>query len=67
MHVFTEARSSGIGVTDSCESTYRYWASNLGPQQEQQVLSTTDPSLQPLKLRFLKVTHLNQDFAKTSE
>lgn len=43
-----------IIVTDSCESPCWFWVSNLGPLQEQRVLSTTGPSLQP---RFFSCSH----------
>lgn len=35
------------GVTNGCESPQGCWESNLGPVQEQQVLLTAQPSLQP--------------------
>jgi hypothetical protein len=37
-----------IGVTDSCELSIGWWELNLGPLEEQPVLLTTEPSLQPL-------------------
>ena len=40
-------RSPGTGVTDSCELPCGCWELNLGPLQEQHVLLTTEPLLQP--------------------
>ncbi|ERE84501.1 E3 ubiquitin-protein ligase [Cricetulus griseus] len=37
----------GNGVIDSCELPCGCWESNPGPLQEQQVLLTMGPSLQP--------------------
>jgi hypothetical protein len=42
------ARSSGTGVMDIYEPPYRYWEQKPGPLQEQQVLLTTESSLQTL-------------------
>ena len=39
--------SPGIGVTDNCELSHECWELNLGPLEEQPVLLTTEPSLQP--------------------
>ena len=39
--------SSGMGVTDSCELPYGCWELNPGPLEEQPVLLTNEPSLQP--------------------
>ena len=35
----------GLGVIDSCELPCWYWELNLGPLEEQLVLSTPEPSL----------------------
>jgi hypothetical protein len=42
----------GIGVTDSCEPPCGCWELNSEPLEEQSVLLTTEPSLQPLSLIF---------------
>jgi hypothetical protein len=39
--------SPTTGVADSCEPPYECWESIPGPLQEQPVLLTTEPSLQP--------------------
>jgi hypothetical protein len=41
--------SSGTGVTDSCELPCGCWDSISGPLEEQQVLLTSEPSLQILE------------------
>ena len=41
-------RSPGTGVTGSCELPCRFWELNPGPLEEQPVLVTTKPTLQPL-------------------
>ena len=48
------ARSSetGIGVTDSCELPCGFWELNPSPLEEQPVLLTAEPSLQPSILSF---------------
>ena len=43
-------RSPGTRALDGCEPVSRWWESNPGPLQEQQVPLTTGPSLQPLNL-----------------
>lgn len=40
-------RSSEIGVTDGSEPLYGCWQFNLGPLEEQPVLLTAEPHLQP--------------------
>jgi hypothetical protein len=37
------------GVTDSCMPLYECWELNPGPQEEQSVLLTSEPFLQPKK------------------
>ena len=37
----------GTGVIDGCETPCGCWELNLGPLQEQPVLLTAEPSLQP--------------------
>lgn len=39
--------SPGSGVRDGCELSYRCWELSLGSQQDQHVLLTDQPSLQP--------------------
>ena len=36
-------------ITDGCELPYGCWDLNSGPSEEQSVLLTTEPSLQPKK------------------
>ena len=53
MHVRTPhvpVGSTRIEVTDGCEPTCGCWDLNPGPLQEQQVLLTTEPSLQSSKV-----------------
>lgn len=45
-------RFPGTGVTDDCEPLGGFWDLNLGPLQEQNVLLTNEPSLQPEKENF---------------
>jgi hypothetical protein len=40
-------RCPGIGGTESRELPYECWELNQGPLEEQPVLLTTEPSLQP--------------------
>lgn len=40
-------KTFGTGVTDGCEPWYGFWGLNLGSLQEQQVLLSPEPSLQP--------------------
>jgi hypothetical protein len=47
-------RSPGTGVTDSCELPCGYWELNPVCPEEQTVILTTEPSLQPLTLKILK-------------
>lgn len=42
-----DIRSSGTQVTDRCELLFHCWESNLGPQEEQQVLFTWTISSAP--------------------
>jgi len=48
------SESPGTGVTDSCELTCGCWELKPGPLEEQPVLLTSEPSLQPPHLLFLK-------------
>lgn len=43
----TRGSLGGIGIMGGCELPRRCWKANLGPMLEQQVLLTTEPSLQP--------------------
>ncbi|EGV91681.1 hypothetical protein I79_016791 [Cricetulus griseus] len=42
-------------ITDSCEPPFDCWELNSGPLEEQSVLLTSEPSLQPLHVQFLTV------------
>ena len=42
-----DARAPGTGVTDSRELSLGCWEVNPGPSEEQPVLLTTEPTLQP--------------------
>lgn len=46
-------RAPGTGVTHDCEPPCGCWDSNPGPLEEQLVLLTTEPSLQPQGLSLL--------------
>ena len=46
---------SDLGVTDSCELPCRCWELNPGPLEEWSVLLTTEPFLQPPKLKNFNV------------
>ena len=48
-------RSLGTGVTDSCEQPCGCWELNLGPLEEQEMLLTTEPSLQTQNLILKKI------------
>lgn len=45
--------SPGTGVRDSCELPCGWWELNLDPLEEQQVLLTDYPFLQPLATGFM--------------
>ena len=45
----------GTGVIDSCELPCGSWELNPGPLEEQSVLLTIEPFLQPPPLPFLKL------------
>jgi hypothetical protein len=51
-------RSPETGVTDSCELPCWCWELNLDPLEEQPVLLTTEPSLQPPPCFFETLTSL---------
>ena len=53
-------RSPGIGITDSCKLTYGGWELNPGLLEEQPVLLTAGPSLQP---PFTLLFNMPCDFA----
>jgi hypothetical protein len=40
-------RGHQIPITDGCETPYSSWDLNSGPLEEESVLLTTEPSLQP--------------------
>jgi hypothetical protein len=48
----THQKSPSDPITNGCEPPCGCWELNSGPQEEQLVLLTTEPSLQP-KVRFL--------------
>ena len=51
--VFRHARKRASDpITGGCEPPYDCWKLNSGPQEEQPVLLTTEPSLQPSKIHF---------------
>ena len=39
-------------IIDDCEPPYGCWELNSGPREEQSVLLTSEPSLQPLGIFF---------------
>ena len=47
MFIGVRVKCPATGVTDSCELPYGCWELNSGPLEEQPVLLTTEPSLQP--------------------
>jgi hypothetical protein len=49
-----DMRPPGTGVTDGCELPCGCWKLNPGPLEEQPVLLTAKPSLQPQDLIYLK-------------
>jgi hypothetical protein len=55
--VFRHPRRDSVIITDGCEPPCSCWDLNSGPSEEQSVLLTTEPSLQPaanvLKLSYL--------------
>ena len=53
MSVCVCIRSSGTGVTDSCELPCGYWKLKLDPLEELPVLLTTEPSVQLCYLETL--------------
>jgi hypothetical protein len=48
MYACVGVRSAGTGITDSCDLLCGCWELNPGPLEEQPVLLTAEPSLQPL-------------------
>ena len=51
-------------ITDGCEPPCGCWELNSGPLEEQAMLLTTEPSLQPHVVRFIlrSLIHLNLSF-----
>jgi hypothetical protein len=47
-------RGHQIPIIDSCETPCGCWELNSGPLEEQSVLLTAEPSLQPPQFPFLK-------------
>ena len=48
----THQKRASDPITDGCEPPCGCWELNSGPLEEQSVLLTTEPSLQPLKVLF---------------
>jgi hypothetical protein len=53
-------RGHGIPITDGCETPCGCWDLNSGPSEEQSVLLTTEPSLQPY-VALLNPQSINSD------
>jgi len=51
---------SDLRVTDSCELPCGWWELNRGPPEEQSMLLTIDPSLQPRYSLFKSIFLLNK-------
>jgi len=51
--VFRHQKRASDLITDGCEPPCGCWDLNSGPREEQSVLLTTEPSLQPLPLVFV--------------
>jgi hypothetical protein len=45
----THKTSASDPITDGCEPSSSCWELNSGPLEEQLMILTTDPSLQPLR------------------
>jgi hypothetical protein len=45
--MYVSVKMPYIGVSESCERPFGYWELNLGPLEEQSVLLTAEPFLQP--------------------
>ena len=43
-------------VIDGCEPPHGCWDLNLGPSEEQSVILTAEPSLQPAKAALIRTT-----------
>ena len=54
MCIGVKVRPPATGSSDSCELPYGCWELNPGPLEEQSVLLTTEPSLQPHFFFFLR-------------
>ena len=50
--VFRHPRRDSVIITDGCEPPCGCWDLNSGPSEEQSVLLTTEPSLQPFLKKF---------------
>jgi hypothetical protein len=50
VYLCEDAKSPTTGIIDSYELPYGCWELNLGPPEEQLVLLTAEPALQPLYL-----------------
>jgi hypothetical protein len=60
-------RSPKARITDGCELLCGYWELNSGPLEEQSVLLTAEPSLQPLKARVLKSKSCEETFSVVTQ
>lgn len=58
--------SSAAAVLHGCEPPCGGQEANLGPLQEQQVLSTADPTLQPRSFLFIYFKETKQEEAEFS-
>jgi hypothetical protein len=56
----TSKRESGP-ITDGCEPPYGCWDLNSGPSEEQSVLLTAEPSLQPLSVLGSYILYFKPD------
>ena len=56
LSLFSDTPEEGIGpIIDGCESSCDCWELNTGPLEEQSVLLSTEPSLQPWVPAFMFV------------
>ena len=61
LYLHAHQKRASDSITDGCEPPCGCWESNSGPLEEQPVLLTSVPSLQPPGTQFLKTTILNLD------
>jgi hypothetical protein len=53
----TPQKRASDPITDGCKPSYGCWELNSGPLEEQSVLLTAEPSLQPTSPIFIIVTY----------